>query len=92
MDQSFIPAFTKFRHLLAAAGLFVLVGCNQYSTPAIQSTTAGTAPVAPEGATPRGVDAPNDQADPGETTGSVGGSPAGTSSAQTEPSSSNGVR
>ena len=78
--------------LCCFATALALAGCNQYSTPVIQSTTAGTAPAAPDGASARGVDAPNNQADPGETTGSVGGSPGGTSSAQTEPSSSSGIR
>ncbi len=71
----------KYRVTLALTVVLALTGCNQYSTPALQSS-------------PRETDATplNNQADPSQTTGSVGGAPGGTSSLQTVPSSSNGVR
>ena len=71
----------KHRLIFTLAAMLSLTGCNQYSTPAIQSG-------------PRDTDAAplNNQADPSETTGSVGGAPGGTSSLQTVPSSSDGVR
>ncbi len=69
----------RLSFLLVAALAFA--GCNQYSTPAIQTGGPDT------GAAPL-----NNQADPTDTTGSVGGAPGGTSSLQTVPSSSDGVR
>ncbi len=71
----------KHRLIFTLSAALALTGCNQYSTPAIQSGTRET------DATPL-----NNQADPSQTTGSVGGAPGGTSSLQTVPSSSNGVR
>ena len=71
----------KRRLILTLSVMLALTGCNQYSTPAIQSGGADN------GATPL-----NNQADPSDTTGSVGGAPGGTSSLQTVPSSSDGVR
>ncbi len=85
----------KTRLCLTLVAALACAGCNQYSTPAIQSTTAtggAAAGAAGNGVTGRSVDPLNSQADPGETTGSLGGSPAGTASSQTAPSSSDGVR
>ncbi len=56
------------------------------------TATAGAAPSVQQGANARSANPLNSESSPGETTGSVGGTPGGTSSAQTEPSSSNGVR
>jgi len=84
----------KYRFTLIGLAATVLAGCNQYSTPGIQSTAAtpGTAAPIQNGASERSANPLNNQDEPSETTGSVGGSPGGTSSAQTVPSSSDGVR
>ena len=69
-------------------------GCNQYSSPAVQKNgVTGSDLNAPgNGVTERSTNALISQDYPSETTGSLGGSPTGTSSAQTAPTSSNGVR
>lgn len=80
--------------LCCFAAALALAGCNQYSAPVIEpsTATAGAAPSVQQGANARSANPLNSESSPGETTGSVGGTPGGTSSAQTEPSSSNGVR
>ena len=94
MNRSHPASVTKIAASILAAATMALAGCNQYSTPVIQSssTAPGTAASVQNGASTRSADPLNSQADPNETTGSVGGSPGGTSSIQTVPSSSNGVR
>ena len=92
MHRTSLASLLRFSTCLAAVGALALAGCNQYSTPAIQSTSAGTAPSHDNGESDRSVNPLNNQADPSETTGSLGGAPAGTASAQTAPSSSNGIR
>ena len=84
----------KYRTCLTlAAATLALAGCNQYSTPAVESSTSARANAPVQDVANTQSAAPiNNQADPSQTTGSVGGSPGGTSSVQTVPSSSNGVR
>ena len=78
---------------LLLIAVFGLTGCNQYSTPAIESSTSARNGAPVESVADTQPAAPlNNGSDPSQTTGSVGGSPSGTSSVQTVPSSSNGVR
>ena len=84
----------KFLSCIGAALSVALAGCNQYSAPVIAPTTAtaGTAAPLANGASARSANPLDNQDSPTETTGSVGGTPGGTSSAQTVPSSSDGIR
>ena len=90
-----ISPLRKFPVSLTAAVTLALAGCNQYTTPVVESsaTTPGAAAhVQQDGASERSANPLNSEASPGETTGSIGGTPGGTSSAQTVPSSSDGIR